>query len=364
MTKERPDIIRTAGHWLELKRAWGTWKEGQPMPALSSEAQLYFENLGLRTMNEALEELGSAYENVPRLRDGREAWSHIFTYLVAQRPRSSARLLDDIFVRARARADVPPGMDERSELEQIIGWVLKQFSMRVRDGARVYAREHGTAAQIARTGSANKPLGGDVTDPSQTTVMDVLQYVDEQDEWGTETERREMQGLGERLVQAQFPGIASPAKLSLYLRALRRQRDVIIGVDNETVLAVANLRTAQFAQKAVDALQKLALTVAEQPACQELDGTGKYYYSLCATLSLLDRTELWTHLGQCVTEIIDGHATAGPAKRIPPAEMVPRIQAFADMLLQRLKQSQALFSENELDPLFTAIATARLKHCQ
>ncbi|HEY1051617.1 MAG TPA: hypothetical protein VGE39_17715 [Prosthecobacter sp.] len=364
MTKDRSDIIRTTGHWLELKRAWGTWKEGQPMPALSIEAQLYFENLGLRTMNDALEELGSAYENVPRLRDGREAWSQIFTYLVAQRPRSSARLLDDIFVRARSRADLPPGLDERTELEQIIGWVLKQFSMRVRDGARVYAREHGTAAQISRTSSANKALGNDQSDPSQTTVMDVLQYVDAEEEWGTELERREMQELGERLVQAQFPDIASPAKLSLYLRALRRQRDVIISVDNATVLAVANLRTAQFAQKAVDALQKLARTVAEQPACLELDGTGKYYYSLCATLSLLDRTELWTHLGQCVTELIEAHATAGPAKRIPPAEMVPRMEAFADMLLQRLQQTQSLFSENELAPLFNALAAARLKHCQ
>lgn len=382
MTKDRSDILRIAGYWLELKRAWGAWKEGQPMPALGSEAQLYFENLGLRTMNDALDEIGTTFENVPRMRDGREAWSQVFNYLVVERPRSSVRLLDDIFLRARSQASkasghgAPPDedgpsdqndfqpMDERTELEQTIGWVINQFKMRVRDGARGYAREHGTPAEMKRTISASKPLGDNGTGPAEATVMDTLQYVHVDDGWGTEMERREMQDLGQDMANGQFAGIPSPAKLSLYLRALRGQRDVIISVDNKVVQELANLGTAQFAQKAVDALKKLELQVTEQPAYQELDDTGRKHYVLCATQALLDRTVPWKHLGECVGEFIEWHVAAGPKKRLLPAEVVRRLEAFAELLLQRLTESRSLFSENELEPLFTLIAKARLTHCQ
>lgn len=173
-----------------------------------------------------------------------------------------------------------------------------------------------------------------------------------------------MQGLGEHLVDDQFAGITSPSKLSLYLRALRGQRDVIISVDNKIVQDLANLGTAQFAQKAVDTLKQLKQKVAEQPAYQELDGKGRDFYVLCATQALLDRTVPWKHLGESVAELIEWHGAAGPKKQLPPAEVVRRLEAFAELLQQRLQEARSLFSENELEPLFKLIATARQTHCK
>lgn len=363
MGKNNQDIARKATHWMDLKSAWEKWQQGQPMPALSAAATSYFEDLSFALFNDLLDQRGKCYEGVPRMRSGAEAWSQVFQYLVAKRPRARLRVLDDIFLKARQKAQETPGLSRWEELDQQLGWILNQFEMRMRDAARAYAREYGTAGQHSGKSSTDEPLsGGAEKDAGERTLLDVLESVDE--DWGTEIERREIQSLAEQLAEGFFPGIRAAFKLSLFLRALRRRRSVIISVADPVVVAVAGVKKAVFAQGAVDALTALVQQVAAQPACQELDLAGKYYFGNHATLALLDRTEIWIWLGASVKEILEANAATGAASEKSRCEIVQRLQAFAELLRERLLESGTLLSENEMQPFFTAIETARLQHCR
>ncbi|WP_395744519.1 hypothetical protein [Prosthecobacter sp.] len=346
--------MKTATYWLELKTAWGKWQEGEPMPALSDAATAYFQNLCFSLFNELLDQRGQCYEGVPRMRGGEEAWAHVFHYLVAKRPRARLRVLDDIFLRARQKAQLTPGLSHLEELKQQMGWILNQFEMRMRDAVRAYAREYGTGSLQGSTTSSDKPLapGGDDS-AGERTLLDVLESVDE--DWGTEMERREIQALAQEAATGFFPGVRAPFKLSLFLRALRRRRGVIISVGDPIVVAAAGVGRAVFAQGAVDSLTALIQHVAALPVCQELDLAGKCYFGNHATLFLFDHTEVWVWAAACVKEIIESHGSGGAAA-------VERLAAFADLLRERLLESGALLSEKEMQPLFMTLETARQNH--
>jgi hypothetical protein len=362
MGKEHQDTSKKAAHWLELKNAWDQWQKGEPMPALSPEAQNYFESLSFAIFNDLLDQRGTCFEEVPRMRSGAEAWAQVFQSLVARRPRARLRVLDDIFLKARQKARETPGISRWDELEQQIGWILNQFEMRVRDAVRAYAREYGTAGLQRVKDSIDKPVPGSGNGSDERTLLDVLESAD--DDWGTELERREIQSLGVQVADAYFPGVRPAFKLSLFLRALRRRRSVVISVADPVVLAVAGVKKAVFAQGAVDSLEGLANHVATQPACKELDLSGRYYFCLQATLALLDRTEIWVWVGKCVNEMLETNASQKDPGRINPSELVQRLEAFAGLLRERLLEAGALLSENEMAPLFQVIEAARLQYCR
>jgi hypothetical protein len=357
------ETLKLAGFWLELKRAWHTWQQGEPMPALSDAARAYFEAVSFDCLNSALKALGSVHANVPPMRSGQEAWAHVFHYLIEERPRAALRVLDDIFLRAanaaRATTADLPVIDQQEELAHQIGWILNQFHMRVRDVARAYAVEHGTPSETRVTGSLHKPVGGTDT---EVTLLDIMSFMDPN--WATAMEREELRTLGGDVVEAFFPTVRTAFKLRLYLRLLRENRDVTISVANPTVLELAGIGRSVFAESASQVLGALAAQVAEKEAYQELDREARMYFLGYAAMSLSDRTELWTHLGHCVREFLAENEKAGPKDQVPPRLIVERAEAFADLLLQELKKKDALLSENELEPLFTAIATARRQYGQ
>jgi hypothetical protein len=331
------------------------------MPPLSAAARAYFEAISFECLNGALKALGRIYENVPPMRDGQEAWAHVFRYLVEERPRAALRVLDDIFVRAAhaARASMTelPVVDQQEELAHQIGWILNQFQMRMRDAARAYAVEHGTPSQARVTGSIHKPVGGT---ENEVTLLDLMSFMDPN--WATAMEREELRTLGGDVVAAFFPTVRTAFKLRLYLRLLRENRDVIISVANPTVLDLAGIGHSVFADGASQVLTALTAGVAENEVYQELDREARMYFLGYAAMSLSDRTELWTHLGECVLEFLAENEKTGPKKQVPPQLIIERAEAFAELLLQELKKKDALLSENEIAPLFNALATARLQH--
>jgi hypothetical protein len=360
MGKNHQDSSKRAKHWIELKAAWEKWQQGQPMPTLSTEAQKYFEALSFVFFNEQLDQRGSFFENVPRMRTAIEAWSQVFHYLVAKRPRARLHVLDDIFLQARNKAQATPGISNWDALEQQVGWIVKQFGMRVRDAVRAYAREHGTTGLQSSTQALDKPLDAAADEAGERTLLDLLASADH--DGSSEVERRELQALAHGIAAGYFTGLRAAFKLSIFLRTMRCRRSIAISVEEPVVEAVAGIKRNTFAQGAVDSLKGLAAHLAAQPACEELDKAGRHHFCVQATISLLDRTEVWIWLGACVTEIIKSNAELGAGRKIMPTEMLLRLQAFAELLHERLRESGALLSENETAPFFNAIATARLQH--
>jgi hypothetical protein len=355
MSMDRPDKPQSALHWLELKTAWEVWRDDGRMPPLSTEAGSYFEALSLQCINSTLKTLASVFPNVPPMRDGREAWSHVFRELVQERPLAARRIIDDIFIRAREKACLAEGLNPLDELSHLIGWIINQFQMRVRDVARAYAVEHGKLSQT--TTSLDSPLpGGD----GQVTLFDILAFMDPN--WATALEREELRTLGQGVVETFFPGVRTAFKLRLYLRMLRDQRDVIISVANKIVLALAGVQKAVFAEGTTKVLEKLTTAAACSPAYQELDREARLYFLGYAAMSLSDRTEMWIHLGQCVREFLAQNEKASSKDRVAPNLLITRMEHFANLLRDEMQKKGALLSENELDPLFQAIATARQRH--
>lgn len=358
MTKDRTETVKIAGFWLELKSAWEKWQQGQPMPPLDAGTQAYFEDVSFNCLNSSLKALGGVYENVPPMRSGQEAWAHVFHYLIEQRPQAALRVIDDIFLRAHIHASTPPGLSPLDELAHQLGWILNQFQMRLRDVARAYAGEHGTPTEAGLTGTIHKPVG----DREQHTLLDILAFMDPG--WATAMEREELRTLSHGMVEAFFPGVRTAFKLRLYLRLLRENRSVIISVANQVVLALAGVGKAVFAEGAAQVLATLSAQAAAAPVYQELDREARMYFLGYAAMSLSDRTEFWTHLGECVREFLAENHKAPPKDQVPPKAIIERAEAFADLLLGELRKKDALLSEDELAPLFTAIDTARQQHCR
>ena len=103
------------------------------------------------------------------------------------------------------------------------------------------------------------------------------------------------------------------------------------------------------------------------PAGQQLeedDREGARYFYLRGMLSLQDRAEVWVLLAEGVGESLALNEEARETKKVPAADLLDRWEAFAQLLETKLKEHQALASENELRPLFKAIEAARGKLCR
>lgn len=359
MTSELPLLSKKVTYWLELKTAWSQWRAGAPMPGLSREAELYFEGLALAAFNSGLEQGGYSDAEVPRMRSGREAWSHSFQYLVAGRTLTGSRLLDDLFAKVFEN-----GGGTWADLDHKLRYLENQFHMRIRDAARQYAREYGQKSLRQRTARGDKPAGND-DEASGKTMFDYL--MSEEPDWGTEVERAELKQIIQAHLSRSFPPIRLPFKIGLCLRAIRRGRNVIISVKEESVTELAGVKHSVLAEGTVKSMENLAQQMRADAAGQQLEADdleGVKYLCLQGLLALLDRSELWLLLAEGVAESLALNEEASDKKKVPASELLDRWEAFAQMLEATLKEHQALASENELQPLFKAIEAARAKLCR
>ncbi len=329
------------------------------MPSLSREAELYFEGLALAAFNSGLDQGGYSDAEVPRMRSGREAWSHSFQYLVAGRTLTGVRLLDDLFARV-----FESGGGTWADLDHKLRYLESQFRMRIRDAARQYAGEFGKKSLRQRMSRGDKPVGNE-DGASEKTMFDYLMSVEP--DWGTELERAELRKIVQAQVGSFFPPIRLPFKIGLCLRAIRRGRNVIISVKEESVTELAGVKHSVLAEGTVKSMENLAQQMRADPAGQQLevdDRDGVIYFCLQGLLALLDRSELWLLLAEGVAESLTLNEEASDRKKVPASELLDRWEAFAQLLKATLKEHQALESENELLHLFKAIEAAREKLCR
>jgi len=359
MDSDLPLLSKNVTYWLELKEAWSKWLAGSPMPSLSREAELYFEGLALAAFNSGLEQGGYSDAEVPRMRSGLEAWSHSFQYLVAGRTLTGSRLLDDLFARV-----FESGGGTWTDLDHKLRYLESQFRMRIRDAARQYAGEFGKKSLRQRVSRGDKAAGNE-NEPGEKTMFDYLMSVEP--DWGTELERAELNQIVQAQIGSFFPPIRLPFKIGLCLRAIRRGRNVIISVKEDSVTELAGVKHSVLAEGTVKSMESLAQQMRADPAGQQLeaeDREGAIYFCLQGLLALLDRSELWLLLAEGVAESLVLNEEASDRKKVPASELLDRWEAFAQLLEATLKEHQALESENELQPLFKAIEAARGTLCR
>jgi hypothetical protein len=359
MDSDLPLLSKKVTYWLELKAAWSQWLAEAPMPGLDREAELYFEGLALAAFNSGLEQGGYSDAEVPRMRSGREAWSHSFQYLVAGHTETGNRLLDDLFARV-----FESGGGTWADLDHKLRYLENQFRLRIRDAARQYAREYGQKSLRQRMSRGDKPIGNE-DEASDKTIFDTL--MTEEPDWGTEVEREELQQVIQAKIGSFFPPIRLPFKIGLCLRAIRTGREVIISVAEESVTELAGVKHSVLAAGIVSSMGNLLQQMRADPAGQQLeadDREGARYFYLQGMLSLQDRAEVWVLLAEGVGESLALNEEASEAKKVPAADLLDRWEAFAQLLETKLKEHQALASENELRPLFKAIEAARGKLCR
>lgn len=143
-TSERwQDNATQAAFWIELRECWEQWKSGIDTP-LSPAAAAYFGDLTHRYFCDQLSTYrpGEPLPQRPQsLAAGQvwRAWEMVREYFMLLRPRARTFLFDDIYMRAFRRAGETFGCDpEDLSLEQVIGFLLKQFRMRIRDAVRFH----------------------------------------------------------------------------------------------------------------------------------------------------------------------------------------------------------------------------------
>jgi len=157
--------------WMELRECWEIWRGGEDQP-LSPEAAAYFGNYSQKYFCHYL----SIYrpgEPLPR-RPSRpdqpwQAWEMVRQYFMVLRPRAGTYLFDDIYSRAEIQAAKKTGIEEGMlRLEDMIGCLLNQFKLRVRDAVRHIVPPR------KETSSGDEPW----TTPSVTDSIDENDLID------------------------------------------------------------------------------------------------------------------------------------------------------------------------------------------
>ncbi len=344
MSAETSREIEKAQYWLLLKQAWSIWQSGKAMPTLSAEALAYFENLSFFRFNELLQH--PEFDGVPPVESPREAWAHVLRCFTAKRPIASLYLMEDIFSRASDRARELGLVRDEDRIEYYVGVLVNQFQMRIGEAVKAYARDFGTLGTRRRKVSLDAPVQSQ-NDSSERTRMD---FESMPDEWGSETERHEVEELGPRVALAYFPGIRPVFKLSIFLRSLRLRRCVTISCDTSAVLDLAGVKKAVFADGAKKTLERdFPLHVLELPECADLDKAARYQVCLGATVALLDQTDLWLWLSAWLRDL------AQERKDLPAVQFASRAQAFVELLAASLREAGDYSSENEIQTLFHRI---------
>ena len=345
MSKDASGNNDKARYWLQLKQAWDAWKDGAEMPPLAPDAQSYFESMAFGEFSRALAH--PSLDRVPKVSSGKDAWAHVLHYLLTQRPVSRHYVLDDMFVRARARAASFGMLAAEDEVEQYLGWLLKQFQMRLREIIKAYVRESGTPIEIEGTDTLNKPLGNGSEGEDQT--LESILAGDGPTSWEALAEV-ESKKLGPAAAAVYFPGIRPDFKLSIFLRSLKLRRAVTISCTEDVVLALAGIGHAVFAAGAKNILeQDFPLKVLALPKCAQMDKRGQYDTCVAAMQRLLDLTDAWFWIGRWLEEL------GGYRQDIAAAEFALCAEAFVTLLDERLKEAGDNSSEIAINRLFTAI---------
>jgi hypothetical protein len=340
MNAESSRELHQAQHWLLLKQAWNIWQSGEPMPHLPEETRSYFEQLAFHSFNNFLAH--PEFSGVPRVDDPKDAWAHTIRCFTTKRPIASLYLLEDIFSRARARARELGLVSDDDRIEFYVGVLVNQFQMRIGEAVGAYARDFGTLSMRQKKVSLDEPAISSEHDGETTR----LERTRAPGQWGTETEMAEAAEIGPRVADGYFPGIRPIFKLSIFLRSLRLRRCVTISCDHSTVLELAGVKKAVFADGAKKILERdFPLHVKGHEDCEDLDGTAVYQVCLSAVIALLDKTDLWFWLSTWLTEV------AGERKELSSRQFADRALAFLDLLKESLQEAGDLSSENALRDL-------------
>lgn len=344
MSAETSREIEKAQYWLLLKQAWSIWQSGKPMPNLAAEALAYFENLSFFRFNELLQH--PEFEGVPPVDSPREAWAHVLRCFMTMRPIAGSHLMEDIFSRASDRARELGLVKDEDRIEYYVGVLVNQFQMRIGEAVKAYARDFGTPGARRRKVSLDAPVQNQ-NDGSEKSRLD---FESLPDEWGTETERSEVEQIGPSVALAYFPGIRPVFKLSIFLRSLRLRRCVTISCDTAEVLDLAGVKKAVFADGAKKILERdFPLHVLAVPECADLDKAARYQVCLSATVALLDQTDLWLWLAAWLQEL------AQERKDLAISQFALRAEAFVGLLAESLREAGDHSSENEIQALFNRI---------
>jgi hypothetical protein len=340
MKAESSRELHQAQHWLLLKQAWNIWHSGKPMPHLPEETRIYFEKLSFFRFNSLL--ALPEFSGVPRVEEPKDAWAHVIRCFTAKRPIASLYLLEDIFSRARERARELGLVSDDDRIEFYVGVLINQFQMRIGEAVTAYAREFGTLSMRQKKVSLDEPT----TNQDHEGETTRLERTRAPDQWGSETEMAEVAEIGPKVAEGYFPGIRPVFKLSIFLRSLRLRRCVTISCDHATVVELAGVKKAVFADGAKKILEReFPLHVKGHSECEDLDGTAVYQVCLSAMIALLDRTDLWFWLASWLQEV------AAERKDLTPQQFADRATAFLELLEESLKEAGDLSSENAIRDL-------------
>ena len=205
-------VSKEAGYWLELKEAWRRLTPESKRLDLSVETLGYFQALAFRYFTKVL----GADRPLARLRlstpAAQEVWDIMFRELHVRRTRTGERLFDDLFLRAFESARALGCGDSA---EDLLGFLKKQFELRLRDVARSWAREQvGTLGgrpaesldEMAK-GAADEGHKGHEVTPARGSEQD-------DPEW------RDLQRCGWQVADVMFAGMDSLGRNCVLLHSL------------------------------------------------------------------------------------------------------------------------------------------------
>lgn len=272
MSNWKSDLTSLAVKWEELRAQWNAWDAEKRQVPLRDETQAYFTRFTGRVFYESLEEVAHS-DHVPGL-SPEDAWARVLYYFHDKRPVSGKYVMDDIFKNAYAKAkesknkkgENPP---EWERLETFLGWVIKQFKMRVREVAESYARESGVASLRGSTTSADEPIKSDSGNEGADDTFYDRYYRDS--EFGSEAEREELLTLGAGLAEAFFPQIRWEFRLVLFLKLQNLESGGGIRLTDPRVHEATKLRPAVLYDGYHITRQGWKIFLAEAPAWVELD---------------------------------------------------------------------------------------------
>jgi hypothetical protein len=205
-------VRKEAGHWLELKEAWAKLTPASKSLGLGPEADGYFQGLTFRYFSKVLGSDGV----LVRLRlpspPAQEAWGIMFRELYVRRTSTGRRVFDDIFLRAFESARAAGCGDSAAAL---LGFVKKQYEMRLRDVVRSWAREQLGSLGDRTTESLDHAPKGDSHD--ERSGHDVIPD-DSRDE--DDPEWRDLQQCGQRIAGVMFGEMDSMLRTCILLHVL------------------------------------------------------------------------------------------------------------------------------------------------
>ena len=176
--------------WTELSNRWSAWvKKGEGLD-FSADASGYFERLSHAYFRAALMGHGELLRFAEAMPMAAECWGIVLREFCAQR-KNGVRVIEDLFLRALAQAG---DSGKAPTIDEAIGWLKKQFELRVRDVVRGWVREQwgprslrSRMTSLDRTHDADGEgrdghafIGDEAADPSQHAADAELEQLGEE----------------------------------------------------------------------------------------------------------------------------------------------------------------------------------------